>query len=92
MSTIQAALTAPQQRRGIEWRFQDWKSGGGTLEGCQAIKTRLSAVVLLIAIAYIAYTDAIIQGIDISVDQRSSIIFVVFKSRYAFNVAIAVFG
>ena len=42
--------------------FRDCKSGGYNLEGCYAIDARLSAIVLLIAIAY---TSAIIQGIDI---------------------------
>ena len=42
--------------------FRDCKSGGYNLEGCYAIESRLSAIVLLIAIAY---TSAIIQGIDI---------------------------
>ena len=42
--------------------FRDCKSGGYNLEGCHAIEARLSAIVLLIAIAY---TSAIIQGIDI---------------------------
>ena len=43
--------------------FRDCKSGGYNLEGCHATGARLSAIVLLIAIAY---TSAIIQGIDIS--------------------------
>ena len=42
--------------------FKDYKSAGYNLEGCYAIETRLSAVVLLIAIGY---TAAILQGIDI---------------------------
>lgn len=62
LSTIQAAVTAYQQRSGIECMFRDCKSGGYNLEGCHACKLRLSAVVLLIAIAY---TTAIVQGIDI---------------------------
>ncbi len=62
LSTIQAAITAYKQRSGIECMFKDYKSGGDNLEGCYAIETRLSAVVLLIAIAY---TAAIIQGLDI---------------------------
>lgn len=43
--------------------FSDCKSGGYNLEGCHAIEARLSAIVLLIAIAY---TSAIIQGIHIT--------------------------
>ena len=62
MSTIQAAITADKQRSGIECMFKDYKSAGYNLEGCYAIETRLSAVVLLIAIGY---TAAILQGIDI---------------------------
>lgn len=62
LSSIQAAVTAYQQRSGIECLFRDCKSGGYNLEGCHAIEARLSAVILLIAIAY---TTAIIQGIDI---------------------------
>lgn len=42
--------------------FSGCKSGGYNLEGCYAIEARLSAIVLLIAIAY---TTAIIQGISI---------------------------
>lgn len=42
--------------------FRDCKSGGYNLEECHAIEARLSAIILLIAIAY---TSAIIQGIDI---------------------------
>lgn len=42
--------------------FRDCKSGGYNLEGCHGIEVRLSTLVLLIAIAY---TTAIIQGIDI---------------------------
>ena len=60
-STIQAAITAYQQRSGIECMFKDCKSGGYNLEGCHAVKSRLSTIVLLIAIAY---TSAIIQGIN----------------------------
>lgn len=41
--------------------FNDCKSGGYNLEGCHACKLRLSTIVLLIALAY---TCAIIQGID----------------------------
>jgi hypothetical protein len=61
-STLQAAITTYQQRSGIECMFRDCKSGGYNLEDCHAIEARLSAIVLLIAIAY---TSAIIQGIDI---------------------------
>ena len=42
--------------------FRDCKSGGYNLEGCHACHLRLSAIILLIAIAY---TSVIIQGIDI---------------------------
>lgn len=42
--------------------FKDCKSGGYNLEECHAIEARLSAIVLLIAIAY---TSAIVQGIGI---------------------------
>lgn len=44
--------------------FRDCKSGGYNLEGCHAAGARLSAIVLLIAIAY---TSAIIQGVDIRI-------------------------
>ena len=63
LSTLQAAIAAYQQRSGIECMFKDCKSGGYNLEGCHAIEARLSAIVLLIAIAY---TSAIIQGIGVS--------------------------
>lgn len=62
LPNIQAAITTYQQRSGIECMFKDCKSGGYNLEGCHAIEARLSAIVLLIAIAY---TSAIVQGIDI---------------------------
>lgn len=62
LPNVQAATTAYQQRSGIECMFRDYKSGGYNLEGCHAIEVRLSAIVLLIAIAY---TSAIIQGINI---------------------------
>jgi hypothetical protein len=62
LTTLQAAVTAYQQRGGIEAMFGDCKSGGYSLEGCQATEQRLDAIVLLIAIAY---TSAIIQGINI---------------------------
>lgn len=62
LPTVQVAVTAYQQRSGIECMFRDCKSGGYNLEGCHAIERRLSAIVLLIAIAY---TSALIQGIDI---------------------------
>ena len=64
LSTIQAAITAYQQRSGIECMFKDYKSGGYNLEECYVSEARLSAIVLLIAIAY---TSAIIQGIDIKI-------------------------
>lgn len=60
--TVGAAVTAYQQRSGIECMFRDCKSGGYNLEGCHACQLRLSAIILLIAIAY---TSVIIQGIDI---------------------------
>lgn len=44
--------------------FRDCKSGGYNLEGCHATGARLSAIVLLIAIAY---KTAIIQGVDIRI-------------------------
>lgn len=62
LTTLQAPTTAYQQRGGIEAMFRDCKSGGYSLEGCHATEQRLSAIVLLIAIAY---SCAIIQGIDI---------------------------
>lgn len=62
LSSLQAAITAYQQRSGIECMFKDCKSGGYNLEGCHACELGLSAIILLIAIAY---TSAIIQGIDI---------------------------
>ncbi len=42
--------------------FRDCKSGGYNLEGCHACQLRLSTIILLISIAY---TTAIIQGINI---------------------------
>ena len=62
MGTLQSAISAYQQRRGIECMFKDCKTGGYNLEGCHTVEARLSVIVLLIAIAY---TSAIIQGIDI---------------------------
>lgn len=62
LTTIQTATATYQQRSGIESMFKDCKSGGYNLEGCYACQPRLSAIVLLIAIAY---TTAIIQGINI---------------------------
>lgn len=62
LSNTQAAITAYQRRSGIECMFKDCKTGGYNLEGCHAIESRLSVVVLLIAVAY---TSAIIRGIDI---------------------------
>ncbi len=59
---LSSALNASQQRTGIECMFKDCKSGGYNLEGCHACELRLSTIVLLIALAY---TSAIIQGIDI---------------------------
>lgn len=46
--------------------FRDCKSGGYNLEGCHACQSRLSAIILLIAIAY---TSAVIQGIDIKLSE-----------------------
>lgn len=62
LATLADAITAYQQRSGIECMFRDCKSGGYNLEGCHATEARLSVIVLLIAIAY---TSAIIQGVDI---------------------------
>ena len=64
LTTLADAITAYQQRTGIECMFGDCKSGGYNLEGCHATGARLSAIVLLIAIAY---TSAIIQGVDIRI-------------------------
>jgi hypothetical protein len=46
--------------------FKDCKTGGYNLEGCHACELRLSTLVLLIALAY---TCAIIQGIDIKMSK-----------------------
>lgn len=62
LATLADAINVYQQRSRIECMFRDCKSGGYNLEGSHAIKARLSTIVLLIAIAY---TSAIIQGIDI---------------------------
>ena len=43
--------------------FRDCKTGGYNLAECHTIEARLSAIILIIAIAY---TSAIIQGIDIT--------------------------
>ena len=63
---LSSALNAYQQRTGIECMFKDCKTGGYNLEGCHACKRRLSTIVLLIALAY---TCAIIQGIDIKMSK-----------------------
>lgn len=62
LGTLQSAISAYQQRCAIECMFKDCKTGGYNLEGCHTIEARLSAIVLIIAIAY---TSAVIQGIDI---------------------------
>lgn len=62
LPTPQSAISAYQKRCGIECMFKDCKSGGYNLEGCHTVEARLSAIILIIAIAY---TSAIIQGIDI---------------------------
>jgi hypothetical protein len=46
--TVLAAISAYQQRSGIECMFKDCKSGGYNLEGCHAIESRLYTIVLLI--------------------------------------------
>ncbi len=87
-STLQAAITAYQQRSGIECMFKDCKSGGYNLEGCHAVESRLSTIVLLIAIAY---TSAIIQGINTRI-LTVSVIFVALKNQCESNAVIATFG
>ena len=62
LSTLQSATNTYQKRCGIECMFGDCKTGGYNLEECHTIESRLSAIILIIAIAY---TSAIIQGIDI---------------------------
>ncbi len=62
LSNLPDAITAYQQRTGIECMFRDYKSGGYNLEGCHTIEARLARIILVIAIAY---TSAIIQGLDI---------------------------
>ena len=62
LSTLKSAISAYQQRCGIECMFKDCKTGGYNLEGCHTVEAPLSAIILIIAIAY---TSAIIQGIDI---------------------------
>lgn len=64
--TVRAAVTAYEQRSGIECMFRDCKSGGYNLEGCHACQLRLSTIILLISIAY---TTAIIQGINIRISK-----------------------
>lgn len=62
LMSLTTATVAYQRRGGIEAMFRDCKSGGYSLEGCHACESRLSAIVLLISIAY---TSAVLQGIDI---------------------------
>lgn len=57
--TIDLAITAYQKRFSIEEMFRDYKSGGYDLEGTSMNSTRLSAMLILVAIAY---TSATIQG------------------------------
>ncbi|NES72955.1 MAG: transposase [Okeania sp. SIO2D1] len=52
LSSIEAAIDAYQQRMGIEEMFRDFKSGGYNLEGTQVRGQRLSALILLITLAY----------------------------------------
>lgn len=59
LTTFQQAVTAFQARSGIEAMFKDGKTGGYNLEKSHANNQRLTALILLIAIAY---TSAILQG------------------------------
>jgi hypothetical protein len=52
LGSLSAALKAYQARSGIEAMFKDCKTGGYNLEGCHACDSRLSSLVLIIAIAY----------------------------------------
>jgi len=52
LGSLSAALKAYQARSGIEAMFKDCKTGGYNLEGCHACESRLSSLVLIIAIAY----------------------------------------
>ena len=52
LSSMEAALTAYKKRMGIEEMFLDFKSGGYNLEGTQVRGQRLSALILLIILAY----------------------------------------
>ena len=59
LSSIEEALDAYQKRMGIEEMFRDFKSGGYNLEGTQVRGQRLSALILLITLAY---SEAIFWG------------------------------
>jgi len=67
--------------------FRDCKTDYN-LEGCHACKRRLSTIVLLIALAY---TCAIIQGIDIRMSKVERYICRP-KSKREFNAVIAISG
>jgi len=82
---LSSALNAYHQR--TECMFRDCKTGGN-LEGCHACKRRLSTIVLLIALAY---TCAIIQGIDIRMSKVERYICRP-KSKREFNAVIAISG
>jgi len=57
--TIDLAIAAYQKRFSIEEMFRDYKSGGYNLEGTQMNQTHLSALLVIVAIAY---TSACLQG------------------------------
>ncbi len=52
LNSVEEVLKVYVQRSGIEAMFKDCKSGGYNLEGTKANTTRLTNIILLIAIAY----------------------------------------
>jgi Transposase DDE domain len=59
LENLDASILAYQKRFGIEEMFRDFKTGGYSLEGTQMNLTHLSALLIIVAIAY---TSAILQG------------------------------
>ena len=53
LAQLDEAVAAYQKRFDIEEMFRDFKLGGYRLEGCKASDKRFSAIVLVIAIAYL---------------------------------------
>jgi len=66
LGSLPVALSAYKERMGIEEMFRDCKSGDYNLEGSGLRGDRLIKIILLMAIAY---TWAIVQGIEIQKKQ-----------------------